>query len=311
MAMSADARNDPGSNGPGSNDPGSRLFVRSRVPANQRSNVLVRLAHLRKLRKCEQAAAVCYRVRKRSIEFLLVRTRGSGRWTFPKGSTEPGLTHAQAAALEAFEEAGVHGRIEEASFARYVCRKRGRKSAARSTEEGHAVKAYLCLVLRLGKPKEANRNRTWFSSEDARLRLREGREADGAQYARVVDKAVARILILHDGTGDRLQQDRVHGNRPGDALQRDVLQRDALQKVQFEAFEQVLLRTEQGSFVPYFRPRPGETERSRVHTVGAKRRDLLQCEVLEFSPTKEVDRNSGWFPGRKKPKALGTGTKGE
>ena len=79
----------------------------------------MRLSQLRKLCECEQVAAVCYRVKKGSVEFLLVRTRGGGRWTFPKGSTEAGLTHAQAAALEAFEEAGVHGRIEEASFARY------------------------------------------------------------------------------------------------------------------------------------------------------------------------------------------------
>src|SRR5580658_10575880 len=208
MAMSADARNDPGSNGPGSNDPGSRLFVRSRVPANQRSNVLVRLAHLRKLRKCEQAAAVCYRVRKRSIEFLLVRTRGSGRWTFPKGSTEPGLTHAQAAALEAFEEAGVHGRIEEAPFARYVRRGRrrggARKAAAKSGKKEVAVYAHLCEVFRLSPPKESERNRTWFSAEDAKRRLREGRRSDdGAEFARVVDRAVERIRQLRgDGIVD-------------------------------------------------------------------------------------------------------------
>ena len=66
-------------------------------------------------------AAVCYRVRAGEIEFLLVQT-GKGRWIFPKGGVEPGLTHAQAAALEAFEEAGVHGRMEEASFTRYVRR---------------------------------------------------------------------------------------------------------------------------------------------------------------------------------------------
>src|SRR5436190_4561919 len=82
----------------------------------------VHVSQLRKLRECEQVAAVCYRKRNGRIEFLLVQTRGSGRWTFPKGNTEPGLTHAQAAALEAFEEAGVHGRIEEASFTRYVRR---------------------------------------------------------------------------------------------------------------------------------------------------------------------------------------------
>jgi ADP-ribose pyrophosphatase YjhB (NUDIX family) len=78
------------------------------------------------MRGCEQVAAVCYRARGGAIEFLPVQTRG-GRWTFPKGSAEPGLTHAQAAAVEAFEEAGVHGRMEEASFARYVRRKRRRK----------------------------------------------------------------------------------------------------------------------------------------------------------------------------------------
>src|ERR1700741_5225342 len=79
----------------------------------------VSLKQLRKLRGSEQVAAGCYRIGKRGLEFLLVRTRG-GRWIFPKGSVESGLTHAQAAALEAFEEAGVHGRIEETAFARYV-----------------------------------------------------------------------------------------------------------------------------------------------------------------------------------------------
>src|SRR3979490_1673753 len=102
----------------------------SRVPNHVRSREyrlparFFRLEHLRQLRGSEQVAAVCYRVRKSGIEFLLVQTR-VGRWIFPKGNAEPGLTHAQAAALEAFEEAGVHGRIEEASFTRYIRRKKG------------------------------------------------------------------------------------------------------------------------------------------------------------------------------------------
>src|SRR5438270_2298976 len=75
------------------------------------------------IRGSEQVAAVCYRLRGSQIEFLLVQT-DAGRWTFPKGNAEPGLTQAQSAALEAFEEAGVHGRIEEAAFARYTRRKR-------------------------------------------------------------------------------------------------------------------------------------------------------------------------------------------
>jgi 8-oxo-dGTP pyrophosphatase MutT (NUDIX family) len=137
----------------------------------------------------EQVAAVCYRVRGASVEFLLVRTR-KGRWTFPKGGVESGLTHSQAAAIEAFEEAGVHGRMEEAALTRY---RRGKRI---SMDEFGAdiVHAYLCEVLRLETPQEANRNRTWFSAEKAKAQLRENRTPEnGAEMARVVDLAVARV----------------------------------------------------------------------------------------------------------------------
>jgi 8-oxo-dGTP pyrophosphatase MutT (NUDIX family) len=161
----------------------------------QSSTKFVRLAELRKLRECEQVAAVCYRVRGSEIEFLLVKT-GKGRWIFPKGSVEPGLTHAQAAALEAFEEAGVHGRMEEASFARYIRRRRreSRSAVGRSAEKESAVNAHLCEVLRLVPPQELGRNPTWFSSDKAKRRMQEHRTPEfGAELARVVDRAVSRI----------------------------------------------------------------------------------------------------------------------
>jgi len=181
-----------------------------------------RLSQLRRLRGCEQVAAVCYRVRRGEIEFLLVRTN-SGHWTFPKGSAEPGLTHAQAAALEAFEEAGVHGRMEEASFARYVRRKGGKlrnsaRSAERSAERELAVQAHLCEVLRLDPPQERNRNPTWFSAEKAKRRLREDRTPDfGGELARVVDGAVRRIRRLRSETSAATSEPK----------------KNALQRVQF------------------------------------------------------------------------------
>jgi len=172
---------------------------------NQASEKFIRLSQLHKLRRCEQVAAVCYRVGSRGIEFLLVQTRG-GRWTFPKGSTEPGLTHAQAAALEAFEEAGVHGRIEEASFARYAYGTR-------------YIHVHLCEVLRLDPPQEFGRNPTWFSAGTAKRRLREGRGPDYAgEISAVVDRAVVRV------------QRRRHV-----AIRFEGTKKDALQKVQFEA----------------------------------------------------------------------------
>ena len=155
------------------------------------------LSQLRRLRECEQVAAVCYRVRNGEIEFLLVRTN-SGHWTFPKGNAEPGLTHAQAAALEAFEEAGVHGRMEEASFAQYMRRKGG--SFENSAETELSFSAHLCEVLRLDPPQESNRNRTWYSIAATKQNLREDRDRDyGAKLARVVDRAVDRIQRLGSG----------------------------------------------------------------------------------------------------------------
>jgi 8-oxo-dGTP pyrophosphatase MutT (NUDIX family) len=152
-----------------------------------------RLSHLRKMRGCEQVAAVCFRVRRGQIEFLLVQTRG-GRWIFPKGSAEPGLTNAQAAALEAFEEAGVHGRIEEASFARYI-----RRKPARSADSGAldvTTSAHLCEVSRLDSPSEPNRNPTWFSADKAKRRLRQERAQEFAsELTRVVDLAVRRVRL--------------------------------------------------------------------------------------------------------------------
>ena len=154
----------------------------------------VRLEHLRKMRGSEQVAAICYRLSKRGIELLLVRTRG-GRCTFPKGSAESGLSHAQAAALEAFEEAGVHGRIEEAAFARYVRIKNGGR---RSPNIEVIINAHLCEVTRLAEPEEDDRNPTWFSAEKAKRKLRMDRPVDyGDDLAHIVDRAVARIQRVY------------------------------------------------------------------------------------------------------------------
>ena len=154
------------------------------------------LSQLRRLRNCDQVAAICYRVRNRNIEFLLVRTN-SGHWIFPKGGTEPGLTHAQAAALEAFEEAGVHGRIEEAAFTHYVRRKRTSPAKGKSADKEMIVSAHLCEVTRRGQPQEPNRDPTWFSPASAKLQLRQDRSSDfGVELSRVVDRAVARIQRL-------------------------------------------------------------------------------------------------------------------
>src|SRR5437588_12175603 len=202
-----------------------RFLIRSAMPPKRDARMnFISLKQLRRLRGSEQVAAVCYQISKRGLEFLLVRTR-NGRWTFPKGSVEAGLTHAQAAALEAFEEAGVHGRIEEVSFARYVPKRSGAANpASRSEEKAAVVNAYLCEVLRLRPPQESKRDRTWFSAEEAKRRLREGRKLhEGKGFARVIDRAVA-------GIEQRLGGDISSDRRQGTWLQPDQPRLGAPQK---------------------------------------------------------------------------------
>lgn len=46
-------------------------------------------------------------------EILLITSRDSRRWIIPKGQLMSGKSLAEAAAIEAFEEAGVEGKIED------------------------------------------------------------------------------------------------------------------------------------------------------------------------------------------------------
>ena len=56
-----------------------------------------------------QFGALCYRLRKKKVEVLLITSRTSKRWIVPKGWPMDGKTPAECAAIEAWEEAGVSG----------------------------------------------------------------------------------------------------------------------------------------------------------------------------------------------------------
>ncbi len=137
-------------------------------------------------------AAICYRANGAHIEFLLVRT-SSGRWTFPKGGVDDGLTRTRAVAREALEEAGATCRVEPRPFASYMHSKRLLRAPFQRHE--YTVEAYLCSVKKLAAPEEPYRDPTWFPAGEAKRRLRQGR---AAKYARelctVVDRA---IMLVH------------------------------------------------------------------------------------------------------------------
>lgn len=139
-----------------------------------------------------QVAAVCYRRRGSSLEFLLVNTNGGNKWTFPKGMPETSLSHSQAAEREAWEEAGVRGHIEPRHFHLYIHSK-GVFWKQPGVRE-FMVKAFLMEVERTEETHEPMRHPTWFDPEEARDILAQGREV---KYARemqtVVDRAVEHL----------------------------------------------------------------------------------------------------------------------
>jgi len=139
-----------------------------------------------------QVAAVCYRRRGASFDFLLVKTTSGDRWTFPKGATARRLSHSQAAEREALEEAGAVGVIEPEHFHLYLQPKGD--SRLRNVVEEFVVKAFMLEVTQTQPPQEQNRNPTWFSVDDARIALARGREKrHAAELRTVIDRAVERL----------------------------------------------------------------------------------------------------------------------
>ncbi len=136
-----------------------------------------------------QVAAVCYRRRGTAIEFLLVNTNGGNKWTFPKGAPAASLSHSQAAAREAWEEAGARGTIEPRHFHLYLHSK-GVFWKPPGVQE-FVVKAFLMEVEAVGVPVEDMRNPTWFQREEARKILAKGREV---KYAREIQAVLDRAL---------------------------------------------------------------------------------------------------------------------
>ena len=58
-----------------------------------------------------QAGALAWMEHESDLKFWIVTSRRTQRWVLPKGGIDPGMTPHEAAAQEAFEEAGLIGDI--------------------------------------------------------------------------------------------------------------------------------------------------------------------------------------------------------
>lgn len=93
------------------------------------------------------------------VEVLLVTTTRGRRWTFPKGNVPLGISPKTAASREAFEEAGLLGRIGDA-IGSYSYRKDG------LWRDVTLFPMQVTLALPLW-PEAFKRERRWMSVEDA------------------------------------------------------------------------------------------------------------------------------------------------
>lgn len=114
--------------------------------------------------KDRQVAALCYRTAPR-LEILLVTSRETRRWVTPKGWPMKGRSDHAAAAVEAFEEAGVDGVVSEQPLGTF-----GYDKVLKSTEI-RAVTAALyplqVVILRDDWPERGQRERQWFTPAGA------------------------------------------------------------------------------------------------------------------------------------------------
>lgn len=111
-----------------------------------------------------QFGALPVRLRGGRPVVMLVTSRDTGRWVIPKGWPMPGRSRQQAAATEAFEEAGLRGRIIGRSIGGYSYWKQYRNRRMLCT-----VDVFLMRVdEELARwPEKRQRLRHWFTPEEA------------------------------------------------------------------------------------------------------------------------------------------------
>jgi len=105
-----------------------------------------------------------------SAAILLITSRETRRWVIPKGWPIKGKSHPDAAAIEAWEEAGIKGKIAPYPVGAYTYEKRRRKDWIKIE-----VSVYVMEVASEHNkwPERKERKRTWFTATDAAAAVQE------------------------------------------------------------------------------------------------------------------------------------------
>ncbi|WP_375255290.1 NUDIX hydrolase [Yoonia sp.] len=117
-----------------------------------------------------QFAALCWRVKNDKVQVCLITSRARKRWIIPKGWPMHKQTPANAAATEAYEEAGLRGEAIDICLGVY--------SHSKPEKVGNAPIVTLVYPLHVthvhsSYPEMHQRRRKWFSLKKAAKKLSE------------------------------------------------------------------------------------------------------------------------------------------
>lgn len=127
------------------------------------------------------------------LEVLLVTSRRSGRWILPKGIVERDMSPSQSAAKEAWEEAGVQGRMDVHSLGIFQTSKWGGICD---------VEVFRMDVTKIADqwPESDKRTTKWFTLSDA---IKEIHPDGAAQILKKITLPLLRLTLIRHSKSSR------------------------------------------------------------------------------------------------------------
>jgi 8-oxo-dGTP pyrophosphatase MutT (NUDIX family) len=133
----------------------------------------------------KQSGVIPYRVRNGKIEVLLITNRRRQHWLIPKGGIKRAMGSPDSAAKEAWEEAGVLGKVDGANkLGTYEYHKRG---------DTYRVEVFLLPVEKVLKdwPEASIRKRQWLGLTKAVKRV------EPAELKRILKSSPTQITSIN------------------------------------------------------------------------------------------------------------------
>ncbi len=177
----------------------------SAYPADDAGGIAPRVAA--GAEKIKQVAALPYRIEPDgSAKVLLITSRDTRRWIIPKGNPIRGLDPHQAAAHEAFEEAGISGIPCPTALGAYQYQKHHRR---RPSEPARVDVFPLAVLSQFGDwPERHERDTRWFDLAEAAEAVREpelkAMIAGFREPPKTAGLAQSALLWVRDRGGERI-----------------------------------------------------------------------------------------------------------